>query len=127
MTDTTTPAFEDIRQATADILDAAIAANRAAKAARGHAEQLQTRRTTFEDVWRLQMCNALTEEGPTPKAKRILHTVIENLAAAEGLNQNTTENAQQAIKAVSKSETKTRIEEATNDVAVIALKERTAA
>ena len=31
MTDKITPAFEDIRQATADILDAAIAANKAAK------------------------------------------------------------------------------------------------
>ena len=121
------PALEDIQEATADVLDAAIATHRAVKAALDQAEQLESKRTAFEHVWQQQMHAALTEEGPTPRAKQILHTVIENLSAAEGLNTNTTENAQQAVQVVSRSATKTRIEEATTNVAIIALRDRTAA
>lgn len=125
MTDNQTAALQDIQAAATDILDAAIAANNAAREARERADQLHSKKTEFEDTWRVRMFTALKEEGPTPNAKRVLHAIIDNLAAAEGLNLNTTEAAQEAIKAVLRSTSKARIEEATTDVAVITLNERT--
>ena len=122
-----TTTFQDVRQASTGILDAAIAANTAAHHARERANELHAKKAIFENAWRQHqdMFSALNEEGHTTKARELLHAIIEDLAAAEHLNQGTTENARKTITIILESDTKARREKATADVALIVLKQHT--